>query len=57
MSLKAKLVSIFADVEERREEREYSLVLVLTPNLARKHRHLGVQIKIHVRESREKNKT
>ena len=44
MGLKAKLVSIFADVEERNEEREESLVLVLASSLARKYRYLWAQI-------------
>ena len=51
--LKVKLVSIFADVEEKREEREKSLALVLASSLVRKHRHLWAQIKIHVRKSRK----
>ena len=51
--LKAKLVSIFTDLEERREKREENLALVLAPNLARKHRYLWIQIKIHVRKSRK----
>jgi hypothetical protein len=53
-----KLVSIFANVEKRREEREESLALILAPSWARKHRHLWAQIIVYVRRSRkEKNKT
>jgi hypothetical protein len=35
-----KLVSVFANVEKRREEREESLALILTPSWARKHKHV-----------------
>ena len=52
--LKAKLVSIFAAVEERREEREESLALVLAPSLARKHGHFWAQTKVYVRKSKKK---
>jgi hypothetical protein len=36
----AKLVSIFADVEEKGEEREESLALMQATSWVRKHRHL-----------------
>ena len=52
---KVKLVSIFADVEEKMKEREKSLAFVLASSLARKHKHLWAQIKIHVRKIRKEN--
>jgi hypothetical protein len=47
----AKLISIFANMEERREEREESLAPTQTPNWARIHRHLWAQTKIYVKSS------
>jgi len=41
-------------VEERREEREESLALVLAPSLARKHGHFWAQTKVYVRKSKKK---
>ena len=54
---KAKLVSSFADVEERREEREESLVLILAPSLVRKYKYLWTQIEIYVRKSKKEKDT
>ena len=54
--LKAKLVSSFADVEERREEREESLALILSPSLVWKYKYLWIQIEIYVRKSVRKKK-
>ena len=51
--LKAKLFSSFADVEERREEREESLALILTPSLVRKYKYLWTQIEVYVRKSKK----
>ena len=52
--LKVILISSFADVKERREEREESLALVLAPSLARKHGHFWAQTKVYVRKSKKK---
>jgi len=53
ISLKSTSPNFFVDVEERRKEREEILPLVLTLTLARKHRILWAQIKMHVRKSRK----
>jgi len=53
ISLKSTSPHFFVDVEERRKEREEILPLVLTLTLARKHRILWAQIKMHVRKSRK----
>jgi hypothetical protein len=50
-----KLVSIFADVEEREEEREENLALMQTTNWTWNHRHMRVQTKVYVRKNRKKN--
>jgi hypothetical protein len=47
----AKLVRIFADVEERGEEREESLALMQATSWARHHRHMWAQTKMYVRRN------
>jgi hypothetical protein len=46
-----KIVSIFADVEEREEKRKESLALMQVTSWARNHRHLWAQTKMYVRRN------
>jgi hypothetical protein len=47
----AKLVSIFADVEEREEKREESLALMQATSWVRNHRHMWAQTKVYVKRN------
>jgi hypothetical protein len=48
-----KLVSTFADVEEREEEREESLALMQTTSWAWNHRHMWAKTKVYMRKNRK----
>jgi hypothetical protein len=51
----AKLINIFADVEERRKKREESMAFMQTLSWTRKHIQLWVPIDMYVRRNMKEN--
>jgi hypothetical protein len=50
-----KLINIFTDVEERKNEREESLAPMQAPSCTQKYRQQWVPIKMYVRRNRKEN--